>query len=167
MADGAVGGRGPQKTLEKTLKSVTLPLRLRKTPIVDWRLRYHNIPFLIMENTQNPSPKAQLTSDEKTWGWLVHLCNFLGIIGLILTVVTLNNHKAKSEYLKSHATEALNWQLTVLIAAVVGAITAFVFVGFLIIGAVAICNIIFSISGIMKANNGELYKYPFSFKFVK
>jgi uncharacterized protein len=43
----------------------------------------------------------------------------------------------------------------------------FVLVGFLTIIAVAIMGIVFPIIGGIKANNGELWQYPLTIKFIK
>ncbi|HXR04839.1 MAG TPA: DUF4870 domain-containing protein [Verrucomicrobiae bacterium] len=73
-----------------------------------------------------------------------------------------------------HGKAALNFQITVTIAALVGMVVAvilsFVCVGFLLIPIViliGLAGLVFAIIAGIKANNGEDYKYPFSLNLVK
>jgi uncharacterized Tic20 family protein len=116
-----------------------------------------------MENTQNTP--AQPTSDEKTWALFAHLSCVIG--GWILALIVYLTQKDKGAFVKGHAIEALNWQLTVLIAYVACFILSFVFIGMFLLPVVVVCNIIFGIMGAVKSNSNGEYKYPFSIKFVK
>jgi len=75
---------------------------------------------------------------------------------------------------EAHAKAALNFQLTVLIALVVGAaigfILAFVCVGYLffpLVGLIGLCGIILPIIAGVRANDGVEYKYPYTIEFFK
>ena len=72
-----------------------------------------------------------------------------------------------------HGKAALNFQLTVTIALFVGLAAAFILsffcVGYLlfpVVMLIGLAGLIFSIIAGIKANNGEDFKYPYSFKFV-
>ena len=73
-----------------------------------------------------------------------------------------------------HGKAALNFQITVTIAAFVGLIAAFVLsffcVGYLlfpVVMLIGLAGLVFSIIAGIKANNGEDYKYPWSLELVK
>ena len=73
-----------------------------------------------------------------------------------------------------HGKAALNFQITVTLAAIVGLAAAFVLsffcVGYLlfpVVMLIGLAGLIFSIIAGIKANNGEEFKYPYSFEFVK
>ena len=73
-----------------------------------------------------------------------------------------------------HGKAALNFQITVTIAALVGIAVAFLLsffcVGYLlfpVVMLIGLAGLIFAIIAGIKANNGEDYKYPYSFEFVK
>ncbi|HZL79801.1 MAG TPA: DUF4870 domain-containing protein [Candidatus Limnocylindrales bacterium] len=73
-----------------------------------------------------------------------------------------------------HGKAALNFQITVTIAALVGIAVAFLLsffcVGYLlfpVVMLVGLAGLIFAIIAGIKANNGEDYKYPYSFELVK
>ena len=53
-----------------------------------------------------------------------------------------------------------------LIAYAVGYMTTFLLVGFLILAATWVLNIVFSIIAAVSASRGEFYTYPIAIKFV-
>ena len=73
-----------------------------------------------------------------------------------------------------HGKAALNFQITVSIAVVVGLILAiplsFLCIGVLlypIVIAIGICGLVFAIIAGLKANEGKEYRYPYSFNLVQ
>lgn len=104
-------------------------------------------------------------SDEKLWATLIHVGGILfyflpSLIGYIVL-------KDRGPFIREHTTTALNFQLTMLIASVVGGIMTLLLIGFLILIAVAIVIIVFSIIAAVAANNGQSYRYPLSITFVR
>ncbi|MBX3116888.1 MAG: DUF4870 domain-containing protein [Cryobacterium sp.] len=104
-------------------------------------------------------------SDEKLWSTLIHIggifFNFLpALIGYIV-------FKDRGPFIRQHSGAALNFQLTLLVAYFVGVITAIILIGFLILFAVGIANVVFSILAAVAANKGEPYEYPLTIKFIK
>ena len=75
--------------------------------------------------------------------------------------------KDRGPFVRAHSATALNFQLTLLIAYIVGAITTLFLVGFLIIFAAAILALVFGIMAAIAANNGQYYKYPLTIEFVR
>jgi len=47
------------------------------------------------------------------------------------------------------------------------ALLCFVFIGFLLIPVILIADIVLTIMATVKANNGDLYKYPLTLKLIK
>ena len=73
-----------------------------------------------------------------------------------------------------HGKAALNFQLTVIIAAILTMIAAiilsFILIGFLLIPVaiiIGICGAVFAVIAGLKANEGKEYRYPYSFTFIK
>jgi Uncharacterized protein conserved in bacteria len=103
-------------------------------------------------------------ADEKLWATLIHVLGiFFGFLPSLIGYLVL---KDRGPFVRQHAAAALNFQLTMLIASIVGWITAFIFIGFLILLAVEVVVIVFSIIAAIAANRGENYTYPLSIKFV-
>ena len=98
-----------------------------------------------------------------TSGLLGGLVLFVWVIPLVLR----ENQGRQSAYVRWHATESLNFQLTLLGAIVVSGILIFVLIGILLMIAVAIFALVSLIIAAMKANQGAWYRYPVSIRFVK
>ncbi|MEQ6897955.1 DUF4870 domain-containing protein [Microbacterium sp. KR10-403] len=104
-------------------------------------------------------------ADEKLWATLIHIGGiFFEFIPALIGYLVL---KDRGPFINAHAKAALNFQITMAIALIVGIITSFIIIGIVIIFAVAIVNIIFSIIAAVKANQGQLYTYPLSIPFIK
>jgi len=116
---------------------------------------------------QNPyQASAPLSpADEKLWATLIHVGGifFLFLPSLIGYLVL----KDRGPFIREHTRVALNFQITMAIAYVVGYITIIIVIGGLILLAVGVVVIVFSIIAAIAANNGQLYKYPLTIEFIK
>ncbi len=88
-----------------------------------------------------PQPLSQ--SDERLWGTLIPIGGIL--IGFISPLIGYLVLKDRSPFVKETSRQALNFQITLAIAQVVGLILAFVLIGLLGIVAAYILNIVFSV----------------------
>jgi uncharacterized Tic20 family protein len=112
-------------------------------------------------------PPGYANSDEKTWALIAH---FGGIVAFFIApLVALLAKGNESPTVKAHATEALNFQITWAIAFTVSLILGVCSFGilFFLPFLVWLVIIIFSILGGMKANEGQLYRYPVTIRLVK
>ena len=104
------------------------------------------------------------SSDENNMAMLAHILGiitcFVGPLVLYLTV------KDKS-FVVEQSKEALNFQITIAILYVVGAILTIIFIGGLISAAAGILSLIFGIVAAMAASKGEHYKYPIAIRLIK
>ena len=103
-------------------------------------------------------------ADEKLWATLVHVGGILfswvpALVGYLVL-------KDRGPFVREHTATALNFQITLFIAYVVGWILSIVGIGLLILLAVWVVNIVFSIIAAVKANQGAYYTYPIAIKFV-
>jgi uncharacterized Tic20 family protein len=121
------------------------------------------------DSTPPPNPyqsASQLSpSDEKMWSVIVHV---LGIFFQVVpALVGYLVFKDRGPFVRQHTTAALNFQLTMLIAYVIGGVLSLILIGYFIIFAVAIVTLVFSILAAIAANNGQTYKYPLTYEFIK
>lgn len=116
--------------------------------------------------TGSPAP----TADEKTWGMLAHLSGLIaGLFGFPFVgplIVMLTKGK-ESKWVEEHSKESLNFQITVTAAIWISAILMFCIVGFVLLPIVGIAALILTIMAALKANNGEMYRYPATIRLVK
>ena len=112
-----------------------------------------------------PSPAAPLSeAEDRQWASFAH---FGGILGFLPALIIWLIFKDRGPKTNVEGKEALNFQITILIAYVVGSILTVVFVGLLIILAAWVVSIIFSIQGGIKVNAGGSYRYPFALRLIK
>jgi hypothetical protein len=104
-------------------------------------------------------------ADEKLWSTLIHIGGILfGFLPALIGYLVL---KDRGPFIQAHTKTALNFQITMTLAAFVGAILTFVLIGFIILPAVGIVIIIFSIMAALAANKGQYYTYPLTITFIK
>jgi uncharacterized Tic20 family protein len=126
-----------------------------------------------------PPPPPSPENQARTWNRLCHLSALAGFVipsfGNILGPLIVWQLK-KNEFpsVDIHGKAALNFQITVTLAMLVGGTAAVVLsffcVGYLlfpVVMLIALAGLVFAIIAGIKANNGEDYKYPYSFEFVK
>lgn len=104
-------------------------------------------------------------ADEKLWATLVHLGGlFFGFLAPLIGYLVL---KDRGPFVRAHTATALNFQLTLLIAYLVGALLSIVLIGFFIMFAAYVLNIVLCIVAAVKANRGEWYTYPMTIAFLR
>jgi uncharacterized Tic20 family protein len=113
-----------------------------------------------------PAPAGFATNDEKTWALLAHFGGI--IIGFIAPLITLLAKGNESPTVRAHSVEALNFQITWGIATIVASVLATCTIGILFFLPIItwIVVIVFSIIAGLKANEGELYRYPMTWRVV-
>ena len=110
------------------------------------------------------APPSMSPADEKLWSTLIHLGGlFFNFLAPLIGYLVL---KDRGPFVRAHTATALNFQLTLLIAYVVGGILSLVVIGLFIIIAAYVLNIVFCIIAAVKANRGDWYKYPLTITFV-
>ena len=115
-------------------------------------------------NSPYAAPQPMNPADEKLWATLINLGGlFFGFLAPLIGYLVL---KDRGPFVRAHAATALNFQLTLLIAYVVGSILVFLIIGIFVIIAAYVLNIVLCIVAAVKANRGEWYKYPMSIGFV-
>ena len=109
-----------------------------------------------------------VTASEGQYCMFIHLAQFAGFLiplaGLILPIV-LWQSKKQSKIINEHGKAVCNWMISVFIYAIISLILCLIIIGFFLLLALAVCNIVFIIMGAIKANNGQVWNYPMSIKF--
>ncbi|MBF0197316.1 MAG: DUF4870 domain-containing protein [Planctomycetes bacterium] len=112
-----------------------------------------------------------MDKSHKTIGMLCHLLAFVGYIGvpfgnILGPLVLWLIKKDESEFIDSCGKESINFQISIMIYSVISGLLCFVFIGFPMLFAVLIANVIFVIMAAIKTNEGEDYRYPFTIRFL-
>lgn len=94
----------------------------------------------------------------------------LAFLGPLIVLLTQGN---RSPFVRRHALESLNFQITLLIALFAGVVLSVITLGvalFLVIPlalVIGIAALVFIVKAGIQANNGEEYRYPLSLRLVK
>ena len=124
-----------------------------------------------MYEMQPMVPGPLVTQEERQMGLFLHLSQLAGVVllfgGIILPIVLWQTQKEKMPALDAHGKMVVNWMISAMIYAVASVVLMIVVIGFFTLLAVAVLHIVFPIIGAIKANNGELWQYPLTIKFLK
>jgi uncharacterized Tic20 family protein len=126
----------------------------------------------MIDPNSSPASGATPTENERTWGMLAHLSALVGLviplIGNVLGPLGVSIARAdQSAFVAAHAKEALNFNISVTLAAVVCGLLMLVFIGFLLGSALFIAWLVMTLIAAIKASEGVAYRYPFSLRLVK
>jgi uncharacterized protein len=117
-----------------------------------------------------PPGQPPLSADqERLWAMLAHLLSFVAaylFLGFVVPPIVLLVFGPRSAYVRAHAVESLNFNLTWLLYGIVAVILAFLLIGIVILIALGIAYVVLVVIASIRANNGELYRYPLTIRFV-
>ena len=110
------------------------------------------------------------SAEERQWAMFAHLSALVGVIiplgSIIGPLVVWLIKKDTMPFVNDQGKEALNFNITVAIAAIVGWILCFILIGFLVLAVVFVGWLVLAIIGTIKANEGTAYRYPFTLRLV-
>jgi uncharacterized Tic20 family protein len=112
------------------------------------------------------------TQDEKTWGMLAHIAAFTGFLiptlGCVIgPLIVWLVKRDQSAFVADQGKEALNFNISVLLAGIVCGILVWVFIGILLGVALFFFWLAMTIIAGIKASEGVRYRYPFTLRLVK
>ena len=119
------------------------------------------------EKIIEPEVVEEITKDDKQLAMLGHILAIIG--GFVVPLIIYLLKKDESEFIEDQAKEALNFQITVAIAALVGIVFTIATCGYggIVFAPIGILNMVFCIIAGIKANEGEKYRYPINIRIIK
>jgi uncharacterized Tic20 family protein len=120
-----------------------------------------------LEGHFDPEPQG-----DNTMAMLCHLLSLIGFIGvpvgniigpLILWLVK----KDEDPFVDATGKEVLNFQISATIYGIICGFLFLIFIGIILLPVLVIAVIIYTIIGAVKANEGQLYRYPLTIRFLK
>lgn len=127
-----------------------------------------NVPPTPPQQPAPPTPTATaapLTPEQDIqWGSFAHLG---GVIGVLPSLIIWLVFKDRGSFTNTEAKEALNFQITLIFAYIISSILVIVFIGAILIWAVWIVGVVFSIIAFLRAKDGNHYRYPFAVRLIK
>lgn len=116
-----------------------------------------------------PAGPPMSPDQERLWGMLAHLLSFVAAyiaLGFVAPLVVLLVFGPRSAYVRAHAVESLNFNLSWLLYAIVGGILLIIGIGVLILIALGIAYVVLVIIASVQANNGQFFRYPLTIRFI-
>ena len=112
------------------------------------------------------------TQEERTWAMLAHLAAFAGLVlpcaGNILgPLVIWLARREQSAFVAEQSREALNFNISVTLAAILCSVLVFVFIGILLGLALFVYWLAMTMLAGIRAGEGCAFRYPFTLRLVK
>lgn len=132
-----------------------------------------NLGGYVPTSVMNRSVDQETDSGTLTWAMTAHLsalCLYLGLIfgNLLFPYLIWHLKKKQSAYVADHALAALNFQITVTIAALIGLLIALFFpAAWLVVIVVGTANIILIGKAADRAKSGRTGRYPFTYRWFR
>ena len=110
--------------------------------------------------------------EARKWAMICHISALAGLVGsgigfVVAPLLVWLIKKEDHVFIDQQGKEAVNFQITMILALFVAAILCFVLIGFFILIAVALVMVILPIIAAVRTNEGEEYRYPFSIRFIE
>jgi uncharacterized Tic20 family protein len=123
---------------------------------------------------QQGQVSEEVNKDARMWAMFCHLVGLAALLppipifgGAIGALIIWQIKKDEFPFVDEHGKEALNFQISILIYAIVAGLLILACIGAFLLPAVMIFDIVFVIIAAIKANNGFHYRYPLCIRFIK
>jgi len=131
------------------------------------------IPETVMDYEGAPQGAAENEGEQdRLWAMLTHmtaLCVLTGIpFGNILAPLFIWLWKRRtSPLVDANGKESLNFQISMTLYGIASLILCLVLIGFVLLMAIAIADVILVIMASLKADRGEIYRYPLTLRIIR
>lgn len=115
-------------------------------------------------------PSGQPAPEERQWAMFAHLAALAGFVipfgNLIGPLIVWQIRKDSMPFVDDQGKEALNFQITVTLAALVCLVLFLVLIGMLLLPLLGLAALVFTVIAAIKANDGEAYRYPLTLRLI-
>ena len=120
----------------------------------------------------SPLPAASTSAEVRNWCVLCHASALAGLFfhffgHLLGPLVVWLIKRADSPEIDAAGKESLNFQISMLIYAIISGILCLILIGFALLAILHFLNLILVIIASMKASEGKLYRYPLTIRLLK
>ncbi|MEY2486013.1 MAG: uncharacterized protein QOG67_3199 [Verrucomicrobiota bacterium] len=116
--------------------------------------------------------EASTQSQVRTWCVLSHASALLGFVvpwafHILGPLIVWLAKRADSPEIDAHGKESLNFQISMLIYSVIAGVLCLLLIGFFLLVALHLLNLVLVIVASIQASEGKLYRYPFTIRLIK
>lgn len=125
-----------------------------------------------MNDEQSPQTQPA-TNEQQThlWAMIIHLSALaifvIPVAGVAVPIVIWQIKKNDLPGVDPHGKMVTNWLISAFIYSLICFILSFILIGFPLMFVLAVLAVIFPVIGGIKANDGQLWKYPLTIRFLK
>ena len=122
--------------------------------------------------TEGKIVESSIPREARKWAMICHVIALVGLLGngigfllgpLIVWLLKREDHP----FINEQGKEAVNFQITMIIAAGICGILTLVVIGLFLLFIVGLIMTILPIVAAVKANEGVDFRYPFAIRFIK
>jgi uncharacterized Tic20 family protein len=124
--------------------------------------------FLLMNPTYfgtSQTPAGPVAENERLLAILSHVLTFFAWIFAPLVIYFIK--RDESAFVREHAKESLNFQLTLIIAYIVSGILVLLLVGIFLLILIGFMQLVLVIIATVRAAENQIYRYPFTIRFIQ
>ncbi len=108
--------------------------------------------------------------DVRSWAMLAHLTALSGYLipfgHLIGPIIIWSFKRETDSFIDIQGKEAINFQISITIYAVILGVLSIVLIGLILLPVLFVIHLVFIVIASVKANQGEVYRYPLTIRFV-
>ncbi len=127
-----------------------------------------NNPYSATETYDEEYPP--LTPEVTNWAMLCHLTALIGLVTMFFFVGPLVVWLLKRDehpFIDEQGKEALNFQLSMLIYKTLALMSCFFLIGFVLVPALVLADVVLVITASVKVSSGISYRYPLTIRFIR
>lgn len=115
-------------------------------------------------------PQAVTETEERKWAMFSHIGTFSTFFvpfgNFIAPLIIWQVKKHESDFIVEHSKESLNFQISIFLYSIIAGILIIVFIGFFLLFAIGLFDIVMVIIAGIRANDGHYYRYPLTIRFI-
>ncbi|WP_345786245.1 DUF4870 domain-containing protein [Coraliomargarita algicola] len=119
-----------------------------------------------------PQTSSGAPNGDRSMAMLCHLLSLIGLLGVPLgnilgPLIIWITKKDQDAFVDETGKEVLNFQISATIYGILCGLLVFIVIGLFLLPLLIIAVVIYTIIGALKANEGVLYRYPCTIRFLK
>lgn len=118
-----------------------------------------------MSDAAGWAPTEVLRPDERTWAMLAHLGGI--VFAVVVPLIVRSTAGRSSDFVRDQATEALNFQITVVVASLISLFLWVLLVGIVMSAVVGVGALVLTVTAAVRAHSGIRYRYPVTVRPVR
>jgi uncharacterized Tic20 family protein len=116
-----------------------------------------------------PLPEPLSMSEERNWAMAAHLGSLIAAavaMAFLAPLAVMLMTKGRSEFVRRHAVESLNFQISALIYAAISVVLIYVLIGLVLLAVLGVFWLVAVILGGVAASQGHEFRYPLNIRFI-